>query len=301
LAGALLFGLILAQPAAADQQPTTWVVTLNAVPAYSAPSTTAVDFGTMPALTTLQLLDYQNDFAHVVEPRSKTVAYVPSDQLGPGGPPPPYVFKPAPPLTDEFNASGVVTDAAPMAMYPIAADDAVDRRLYPNTWLTLTGAVTADDGSTWYRTDSGDYVPTDSVFVPQRADEYAGHWLDVDISTPARVTAYNGDQTVNSFLTIIGAGPRPTPTGVFTILRRVANETMNSDTIGIPRNGPGGYYLTNVLFTQYFTDDGASLHYNYWSSSWGYPGSHGCLGLTYKDSSWLWDWSRLGTPVVIHR
>jgi lipoprotein-anchoring transpeptidase ErfK/SrfK len=75
---------------------------------------------------------------------------------------------------------------------------------------------------------------------------------------------------------------------------------MNSDTIGIPRNGPGGYYLTNVLFTQYFTNDGASLHYNYWSSMWGYAGSHGCLGLTYQDSAWLWGWAHLGTPVVIH-
>ena len=57
---------------------------------------------------------------------------------------------------------------------------------------------------------------------------------------------------------------------------------MNSDTIGIPRFGPGGYYLTNVLFTQYFTGDGASIHYNYWSSNWGYAGSHGCLGLTLR-------------------
>jgi lipoprotein-anchoring transpeptidase ErfK/SrfK len=305
---ALLVALVFAQPAAADQQPAqqqapgaNWVVTLSRVPAYSAPSSSAVNFGTMPAMTTLQVLDYQNDWAHVVDPRSKSVAYVQSDQLGPGDPPPPYVFKPAPKLTDEFSAPGVVTDDAPMAMYPIFADDAVDRKLYPNTWLTLTGQITADDGSTWYRTDGGDYVPTDAVFVPERADAYTGHWLDVDISTPARVTAYEGDQPVDSFLTIIGAGPRPTPTGVFTILRRVANETMNSDTIGIPRFGPGGYYLTNVLFTQYFTDDGASLHYNYWSSSWGYPGSHGCLGLTYADSSWLWGWGHLGMPVVIHR
>ena len=78
------------------------------------------------------------------------------------------------------------------------------------------------------------------------------------------------------------------------------DETMNSDTIGIPRFGPGGYYLTNVLFTQYFTGDGASLHYNYWSGAWGYPGSHGCLGLTYADSAWLWGWAHIGTPVVIH-
>ena len=51
----------------------TWVVTLNPVRAYSGPSSTAVDFGTIPGLTTLQLLDYQGDFAHVVDPRSKSV------------------------------------------------------------------------------------------------------------------------------------------------------------------------------------------------------------------------------------
>jgi hypothetical protein len=248
----------------------------------------------------LQLLDYQGDFARVLNPRSRDVAYVPSDQLGPSDPPSPYVLMAPPQLSDQFQASGVVTDAAPMSLYPTWADDAVDRQLYPNTWLKLTGETTAADATTWYQTDNGEYVPTDAVYVPARVDDFTGHWLDVDLSTPSRVTAYEGDTRVNSFLTIIGAGPRPTPTGVFTILRRVANETMNSDTIGIPRFGPGGYYLTNVLFTQYFTDDGASLHYNYWSSNWGYPGSHGCLGLTYQNSAWLWDWAHVGTPVVIH-
>jgi lipoprotein-anchoring transpeptidase ErfK/SrfK len=187
-----------------------------------------------------------------------------------------------------------------MAYYPTWADDAVDRQLGPNTWLTLTGQVDAADGTTWYQTQGGDYVPADAVFVPDRSDAFTGHWLDVNLTSPARITAYEGDTPVNAFLTIKGAGPRPTPTGVFTILRRVANETMNSDTIGIPRNGPGGYYLTNVLFTQYFTNDGASLHYNYWSSMWGYAGSHGCLGLTYQDSAWLWGWAHIGTPLVIH-
>jgi L,D-transpeptidase-like protein len=285
---------------AAPDQPN-WVVTLNPVTAYSNPGGSAVAFGQVPANTTLQVLDYQGDFAHVMDPRAKTYAYVPSDQLGATDPPSPYLLKPAPKLSDEFaGIPGVVTDPSPMSVYPTWADEAVDRQMAPNTWLTFTGQATADDGTTWYRTDTDDYVPTDAVFIPSRAEAFTGHWLDVDISVPARVTAYEGDTPVNSFLTIIGAGPRPTPTGVFTILRRVANETMNSDTIGIPRFGPGGYYLTNVLFTQYFTNDGASLHYNYWSSVWGYPGSHGCLGLTYNDSAWLWGWAHLGTPVVIH-
>ena len=194
----------------------------------------------------------------------------------------------------------MVTDDAPLAVYPTCADEAAERELNPNTWLNLTGAVNGEDGSPGIAPTTATSCRRDAVFVPERTEDFTGHWLDVDLNTPARVTAYEGDTPVDSFLTIKGAGPRPTPTGVFTILRRVANETMNSDTIGIPRFGPGGYYLTNVLFTQYFTDDGASLHYNYWSSNWGYPGSHGCLGLTYANSAWLWGWAHIGTPVVIH-
>jgi hypothetical protein len=273
---------------------------VNRVTAYSAPSDEAVSFGDVPAQTTLQLLDYQGDWAHVLDPRTRAVAYLSSDQLAPGDPPSRYALMTPPPLADEFDASGVVTDGVPLAVYPTPSDEAVERELNPNTWITLTGSVNGEDGSLWYRTNSGDFVPADAVFVPARTDDFTGRWLDVDLSVPARVSAYEGDAPVNSFLTIKGAGPRPTPTGVFTILRRVANETMNSDTIGIPRFGPGGYYLTNVLFTQYFTNDGASLHYNYWSSMWGYAGSHGCLGLTYKDSAWLWEWAHVGTPVVIH-
>ena len=64
----------------------------------------------------------------------------------------------------------------------------------------------------------------------------------------------------------------------------------------IPRDAPGGYYLTGVLWTQYFTADGASIHYNYWSSNWGYPGSHGCLGIAYNEAKFAWDWADVGTP-----
>jgi L,D-transpeptidase catalytic domain len=300
ISGALLLIGLVASPASAAEKPATWVVTQDRVTAYSAPSEDATAFGDMPAQLTLQLLDYQGEWAHVLDPRARTVAYVPSADLAPGEPPSRYVLMPPPKLTDEFQASGVITDPAPMAVYPTWNDEALDAELNPNTWLTLTGTATAEDGTTWYKTSSGDFVPADAVFLPERTEDFTGHWLDVDLNVPARVTAYEGDAEVNSFLTIKGAGPRPTPTGVFTILRRVADETMNSDTIGIPRFGPGGYYLTGVLFTQYFTNDGASLHYNYWSSMWGYAGSHGCLGLTYKDSAWLWGWAHIGTPVLIH-
>ncbi|MCA1648599.1 MAG: L,D-transpeptidase, partial [Chloroflexi bacterium] len=281
-------------------QPTTWAVILTRATLYSGPGEDAVVFGDVPALATLQVLGYEGDWAHVYNPRTRTEAYVSSEQLGPSDAPSRYVTMAPPALSDQFDARGVVTDDAPLAIYPTAADEATEGALHPNTWLNLTGTVNGEDGTTWYRTETGDFVPADAVFVPERTEAFTGRWLDVNLTTPARVTAFDGDTTVESFLAIKGAGTRPTPTGVFTILRRVANETMNSDTIGIPRFGPGGYYLINVLFTQYFTGDGASFHYNYWSSAWGYAGSHGCLGLTYANSSWLWDWAHVGTPVVIH-
>jgi hypothetical protein len=313
IAGALLAAALLIGPAAVQaapgptqttpavpQAPAMWAVTTSRATLYSGTGEDAVAFGDIDPQTTLQVLGYQGDWAHIYNPRSRTEAFVQSELLAPGDAPSRYVLMAPPALSDEFATRGVVTDDAPLAVYPTPADEAAERQLNPNTWLTLTGAVNGEDGSRWYRTDTGDFVSSDAVFVPERTEDFTGHWLDVNLTTPARVTAYEGDTAVESFLTIKGAGARPTPTGVFTILRRVANETMNSDTIGIPRFGPGGYYLTNVLFTQYFTGDGASLHYNYWSSAWGYPGSHGCLGLTYGDSAWLWGWAHIGTPVVIH-
>ena len=53
----------------------------------------------------------------------------------------------------------------------------------------------------------------------------------------------------------------------------------------------------NVLFTQYFTNDGSSFHFNYWSGNFGYRGSHGCLGLNYDDAIFLWHWANVGTVV----
>ena len=102
---------------------------------------------------------------------------------------------------------------------------------------------------------------------------------------------------MRSFLAVKGTARYPTPLGAWCIVRRVANETMDSATVGIPRNSPAGYYLKNVLYTQYFRATGESLHYNWWAAAWGQAGSHGCLGLSLADSRWLWDWAAIGTPV----
>ena len=129
-----------------------------------------------------------------------------------------------------------------------------------------------------------------------------GRWVDVNLSTQT-ATAYAGNTPVHTVLVTTGTRAHPTPTGRFTILRRVANETMDSSTIGIPRNAPGGYYVTNVYYTQYFTNGGAALHANWWSpaAAFGsYGTSHGCVGMHTGDAAWFWNFATVGTPVIIH-
>jgi hypothetical protein len=278
-----------------------WVVNLEALPELSEPDENSDALGNLRQFTYLAVLGYSGEWARVFNPRTRGIGFVPSGAIGPTDPPPDYVLADPPPAVDEIDMVGRTLRSAPVFFYPTPDTDAQTTTFALNTQVTVAESVEGDDGETWYRTLEGDYLPETSVRLPRPpARSFPGRWIDVDLREPAMLVAYEGTTPVRTTLTIHGAGPRPTPVGVFPIIRRVADETMNSDTIGIPRFGAGGYYLTHVLFTQYFTGDGASLHYNYWSSSWGYAASHGCLGLTYADSAFLWSWAGLGTPVSIH-
>lgn len=138
--------------------------------------------------------------------------------------------------------------------------------------------------------------PADTPFWAAFADD--GKWLDVSLTPLQHIRAMQGDEEVMRDLVTAGLQGTTKP-GFYRILRRVYNETMDSRTI--PNIGDS-YYLKDVLFTQYFTGDGAAIHYNWWGPprGFGYPGSHGCLGMRYDGSKFLWEWASIGTPIVIH-
>ena len=281
--------------------PPVWAITFDAAgtPAFAAPGDEQ-PAQVLRQFTYVQILGYVDEWIEVLEPRTQAHLWVASGRLGEADAPPAWVTAPPPPALEELRVPARVVGSVPLMVYPV--DDpwaAVDRPGH-NAPVTLVERVLGDDGGSWYRTDDGAYVRADQVRVPRPpARTFAGRWIDADLSSPALLTAYQGTVPVMTSLVIVGVGRWPTPLGVFAINRRVANETMDSATIGIARNGPGGYYLRNVLYTQYFSG-GASIHYNYWSGVWGYAGSHGCLGLPYDESLFLWGWASYGTPVFVH-
>ncbi len=159
----------------------------------------------------------------------------------------------------------------------------------------------APDGGSglWYVTAQGHYLY--SRYAAPRVAGY-GHWIDVNLTT-MRATAMVDDEPVYRAKIVTGRPGWETPVGTFNIQKRVANEVMDGATIGIPPSSPHYYYFDNVLYTQYFTDDGAALHYNYWEpdSDFGWKqSSRGCVGFMLDDAAYFWDFAGLGTVVRIH-
>ena len=123
-----------------------------------------------------------------------------------------------------------------------------------------------------------------------------GKWIDVNLTIQQHLVAMQGDMPVFKDLVTAGVDRRTKP-GFYRVLRRVANETMDSRTVP---DATRTYLLKDVLYTQYFHGDGSAIHYNWWASSWGYPGSQGCLGMRMNGAKFLWDWASVGTPLAIH-
>jgi lipoprotein-anchoring transpeptidase ErfK/SrfK len=291
---------VAAAPPPATDPNGTWTVTLQPADLHAGPEVQADVLSKIPQFSYLQVLSYADDWAYVYNPRARGTAYVPSALLGPSDPPPAWVTAPPPASVASVEVMGRSVGNAQIAFYPVNDKFANVGQLDNNLPILVHARVQGADGSTWYRVDQG-YLPAASVRLPRPPDRtLAGRWIDADLSEPAMLTAYEGDRIVLSTLAIKGTIANQTPLGTFTIQRRVADEIMDSGTLGIPADGPGGYHLEHVLFTQYFSADGASIHYNYWSSNFGYSGSHGCLGLDRTDSELLWNWATIGTPVVIH-
>jgi lipoprotein-anchoring transpeptidase ErfK/SrfK len=110
----------------------------------------------------------------------------------------------------------------------------------------------------------------------------------VDLSSQS-VSAYKGEDIVNTFIVSTGTWQHPTVTGSYQIYVKYRYADMA---------GPG-YYLPDVPYVMYFYE-GYGLHGTYWHSNFGVPMSHGCINFRTEDAEWLYDFSKVGTLVHIH-
>jgi len=159
------------------------------------------------------------------------------------------------------------------------------------TWSEYAAALIADENE---RRAFGTRIAGNAGFVPG-GDE---RWVLVSIPQQ-RVTAYEGMKSVMTDLCSTGRADKGLTTrGLYAIQRRIANEIMDSTTIGYPIGHPKYYRLENVLYTQYY-NGGEALHYAWWHNNFGQQMSFGCVNLRLNTAKWFWDWAQFGTRVLV--
>jgi lipoprotein-anchoring transpeptidase ErfK/SrfK len=122
-------------------------------------------------------------------------------------------------------------------------------------------------------------------------------WIDVDTATQTLV-AYEGPRPVYATLVSTGRGPADggsaTPLGV----HRIWVKIVASDMANVQHEDREAHYsLEDVPYVQFF-DNAVALHGTYWHGDFGHPRSHGCVNLSPRDASWLFDFTEPHLPAA---
>lgn len=115
------------------------------------------------------------------------------------------------------------------------------------------------------------------------------------------LTAYQDGTAVLTTLVATGRPALPTPPGVYHIFARYAPYQMISPW---PRSSPYWYPNSWTNFAMEFAGGGYFIHDAPWRSWYGpgsniYNGTHGCVNVPYSPMAFLWNWSPIGTTVIV--
>jgi len=296
-----------------------WAQTLQPTHLWSGPDLAAIDYGSIPRASYLLVVTpRQLTRFYVYGPRTQNYAYVDAASVARSGAPPPSASPASTPGRESSTLSAtwsgrVVADTLLVRAGPSIHSTLVRTKpagTIVNVVAWVAGDALVPGDWTWARLVDGTYAYGEALHIipptapPPQIGHPAGRWIDVN-TLHQTVVAYDGTQPVHLAIASTGSPGWETTPGIHYILRRVADETMDSSTlVGLDpaHRAQANYRLTHVLFTQYFDNNAEALHDNYWlpNGRFGVPHSHGCVGLQLADAAWFWNWATIGTPVVVH-
>jgi lipoprotein-anchoring transpeptidase ErfK/SrfK len=112
---------------------------------------------------------------------------------------------------------------------------------------------------------------------------------------------YQNRKLIHTFPISAGRDQYPTKSGVHITFERSQVVTMDSATVGIPRDSPDGYY-EQVYWDVRISYGGAFVHAAPWSvAQQGLVNvSHGCVNLSTTNAEWFYNWSLHGDIVDVY-
>jgi lipoprotein-anchoring transpeptidase ErfK/SrfK len=143
----------------------------------------------------------------------------------------------------------------------------------------------------------GDAWGTDVHSVRFRIGD--AHVTTIDVAAHQMTVTENG-RVVRVIAASTGRDRYPTANGVHLALEKLRTVTMDSATVGIPRDSPNGYYR-KVAWATRLSYSGTFVHAAPWSV--GAQGernvSHGCINVSTADAEWFFDFTRRGDVVDV--
>ena len=122
----------------------------------------------------------------------------------------------------------------------------------------------------------------------------------VDVNAHTMRTFINGE-LARTIPVSAGKAGWETRSGTKVIIEKFRRKRMNAATIGVDKDDPEYYNLSNVQYAMRVTYSGEFLHAAPWSS--GSQGSanvsHGCVGMSLADAQWLYDRTSRGDVVEV--
>jgi lipoprotein-anchoring transpeptidase ErfK/SrfK len=126
------------------------------------------------------------------------------------------------------------------------------------------------------------------------------HISRVDVARH-QMYVYENRHLIKTFPISAGRTQYPTKNGVHITFEKAQVVTMDSATVGIPRDSPDGYY-EKVYWDVRISYGGAFVHAAPWSvADQGISNvSHGCVNLSPTNATWFYNWSLRGDIVDVY-
>ncbi len=123
--------------------------------------------------------------------------------------------------------------------------------------------------------------------------------IEVDNATK-QLTATQDGQVVKQMPVSLGKPANPSMSGTMVIIERLEKTVFDSSTYGVPANSPDGY-RTDIQYAERLTWSGQFIHAAPWSvADQGRRNvSHGCVNIALDNAAWIYNWTRVGDPVVV--
>lgn len=148
-------------------------------------------------------------------------------------------------------------------------------------------------------------IPTydESLFVepePEPEDTTAAYvpgggevWVNINLSAQY-MTIYQGNTELLGLYISSGKDGWETPTGTFYINSMIPLHDMVGETAS------ESWYVPDVPWAMYFTNNGHAIHGTYWHDNYGTRLSHGCINMPVWAAEYLYSMAFIGMRVQIH-